>query len=46
MSVLDERFDTLENKLKTKKFREKRGLGNEVSYYIFDYAAEDEFYVR
>lgn len=46
MSILDERFDTLENKIKTKKFREKRGLGNEVSYYIFDYAAEDEFFIR
>ena len=46
MSRLDERLDLAEQKLKEPKFRENRGLGNEVGYYIFDYPAEEEMYVR
>lgn len=46
MSYLEERLDLAEKKIKDPKFREKRGLGNEVSYYIFDYPAVDEMYVR
>lgn len=46
MSYLDERLDSAEKKIKEPKFRENRGLGNEVGYYIFDYPAEEELYVR
>ncbi len=46
MSYLDERLDLAEKKITDPKFRENRGLGNEVGYYIFDYPAEEELYVR
>ena len=46
MSNLDDRLDLAEKKIKETRFRENRGLGNEVGYYIFDYPAEDELYVR
>ena len=46
MSNLDDRLDLAEKKINEPKFRENRGLGNEVGYYIFDYPAEDELYVR
>ena len=46
MSYLDDRLDLAEKKIKEPKFRENRGLGNEVGYYIFDYPAEEELYVR
>ena len=42
MSNLNDRLDIAEKKIKEPKFRENRGLGNEVGYYIFDYPAEDE----
>lgn len=45
MSYLDDRLDLAEKKIKEPKFRENRGLGNEVGYYIFDYPAEEELYV-
>ena len=46
MSNLNDRLDLAEKKIKEPKFRENRGLGNEVGYYIFDYPAEEEMYVR
>lgn len=46
MSKIEERFDILKQKINSPKFRENRGLGNEVGYYIFDYPAEKELYVR
>lgn len=46
MGKIDERFDLLKQKINSPKFRENRGLGNEVGYYIFDYPAEKELYVR
>ena len=46
MDNLEERFDLLKQKINSPKFRENRGLGNEVGYYIFDYPAEKELYVR
>ena len=46
MSNLNDRLDSAENKIKEPKFRENRGLGNEVGYYIFDYPAEEEMNVR
>lgn len=46
MSYLDDRLDLAEKKINEPEFRENRGLSNEVGYYIFDYPAEDELYVR
>lgn len=46
MSNIEERFEMLKEKINSPKFRENRGLGNEVGYYIFDYPAEKELYVR
>ena len=46
MGKIEERFDLLKQKINSPKFRENRGLGNEVGYYIFDYPAEKELYVR
>ena len=38
--TLDERLDIVEEMIKRPSFRENKGLGNEVGYYIFDYPAE------
>lgn len=46
MNVLDERLNKIEEKIADKSFRENKGLGNEVGYYIFDYPARDELHVR
>ena len=46
MSKLAERFDKAEEIIQKPSFRENKGLGNEVGYYIFDYPAEEERYVR
>ena len=46
MGKIEEHFDLLKQKINSSKFRENRGLGNEVGYYIFDYPAEKELYVR
>ena len=46
MSYLNDRLDLAEKRIKEPKFRENRGLGNEVGYYIFDYPAEEELVVR
>jgi hypothetical protein len=43
---LDERLNRIEDKISEKSFRENKGLGNEVGYYVFDYQAKDELYVR
>lgn len=43
---LDERFDKAEEIIKKRSFRENKGLGNEVGYYIFDYPADKELFVR
>lgn len=44
--TLDERFDRAEAIIQKPSFRENKGLGNEVGYYIFDYPAEQELLVR
>lgn len=44
--TLDERFDRAEAMIQKPSFRENKGLGNEVGYYIFDYPAEQELLVR
>lgn len=46
MQTLDERFDKAETIIDKPSFRKNKGLGNEVGYYIFDYPAEQELYVR
>lgn len=44
--TLDERFEELQNIIARPSFRENKGLGNEVGFYIFDYSAKDELYAR
>ena len=46
MITLDERLNRIEAKISEKAFRENKGLGNEVGYYIFDYNPKDELIVR
>lgn len=46
MVTLDERLDLAEKMIQKPSFRENKGLGNEVGYYIFDYPADQELYVR
>lgn len=46
MDSLEERFDKAERMMQKPSFRQNKGLGNEVGYYIFDYPAEREMYVR
>lgn len=44
--ALDERLNQIEDKISEKSFRENKGLGNEVGYYVFDYNPKDEIFVR
>lgn len=46
MNKLEEKLNQIENKIKEKSFRENKGLGNEVGYYVFDYPANREIRVR
>lgn len=46
MDTLDIKLDKAEAMIAKLSFRENKGLGNEVGYYIFDYPAEQELYVR
>lgn len=46
MRSLEERLDIAEHLIKEKSFRENKGLGNEVGYYVFDYPAEKELIIR
>ena len=46
MDTLDIKLDKAEAMIAKPSFRENKGLGNEVGYYIFDYPAERELYVR
>ena len=39
---LDDRLNQIEDKISEKSFRENKGLGNEVGYYIFDYDPSEE----
>lgn len=43
---LDERLNRIEDKISEQSFRENKGLGNEVGYYVFDYNPKDELFVR
>lgn len=46
MTTIEERLDRAERIIKTTSFRQNKGLGNEVGYYVFDYPAEKELIVR
>jgi hypothetical protein len=46
MANLNARLDQIIPKMKEDKFIEGRGLGNEISFYVFDYEPEHELYVR
>ena len=46
MATLEERLDQAETIIRTESFRQNKGLGNEVGYYIFDYPPEKELVVR
>lgn len=46
MDALAQKFDKAEEMIQRPSFRENKGLGNEVGYYIFDYDADRELYVR
>lgn len=46
MHRLENRLNLLEEKIKQPNFRENKGLGNEVGYYVFDYSPEHELMVR
>ena len=46
MANLDERLEQAENIIRKPAFRQNKGLGNEVGYYIFAYPAEEELVVR
>ena len=46
MKTLEERLDLIEETIKKPSFRQNKGLGNEVGYYIFDYAPDKEMQVR
>lgn len=46
MYELESRLNKLEDKIKQQSFRQNKGLGNEVGYYVFDYPANQELLVR
>ena len=46
MASLEERLDLAERMIRMPSFRQNKGLGNEVGYYVFDYPAEKELVVR
>lgn len=46
MANINARLDQIIPKIKEEKFINGRGLGNEISFYIFDYEPEHELIVR
>jgi hypothetical protein len=46
LASLDEKLDAAERMIRMPSFRQNKGLGNEVGYYVFDYPAEKELIVR
>ena len=46
MATLKERLRLISTRIKEVKFIEGRGLGNEISFYIFDYNPREELEVR
>lgn len=45
-SSTEQRLTEAEKIIKEPSFRDNKGCGNEVNYYVFDYPAEDELIVR
>lgn len=41
-----ERLDKIRSKIEDERFIKGRGLGNEISFYVFDYDPRDELIVR
>lgn len=46
MLPFDKRLDIAEEMINDPSFRENKGHCNEIDYYVFDYPAEKELYVR
>jgi hypothetical protein len=46
MANLNKRLDKIIPKIKEDKFIQGKGLGNEISFYVFDYEPEHELVVR
>lgn len=46
MKTIYQRLDEILPIITDRRFRENKGLGNEIGYYIFDYDSEDEIIVR
>ncbi|SMP72062.1 DUF1788 domain-containing protein [Anoxynatronum buryatiense] len=46
MKTIYQRLDKILDLILDKRFRENKGLGNEIGYYIFDYDPKDELIVR
>lgn len=46
MANINRRLDDIIQKIKEDKFMDGRGLGNEISFYVFDYEPQDELIVR
>lgn len=45
MVDLQARLDQLEEEIRRPQFRENKGLGNEIGYYVFDYPPEQQLEV-
>lgn len=45
-ATLEDRLNKAESLMSKPAFRQNKGLGNEVGYYVFDYPAQYELYVR
>ena len=43
---LQDRLNQIPDKILTEEFLKSQGLGNEIGFWIFDYAPEDELQVR
>lgn len=46
MKNIEERLNQMEQLIKKPSFRQTKGKANEVNYWVFDYAPEDELAVR
>ncbi|MCX7883567.1 MAG: DUF1788 domain-containing protein [Caloramator sp.] len=46
MNNTKQRLEKIKSKITSENFLNGRGLGNEISYYIFDYNPKDELIVR
>ena len=46
MAGIEQRLDELEERITKSSFRQTKGKANEVNYWVFDYAPEQELIVR